>query len=80
MHFKIALFFIFFVLMACGKKKDDKKTDVYSCHTPSNNLSGCCSSHGGGKTCENLGDYVFTATRKLVCADNTVSPTCTGVY
>lgn len=40
-------------------------------------LGGCCSSHGGAKSCAS-GMYSFTADNKLICIDGTISPTCTG--
>jgi hypothetical protein len=57
-------------LMACGQKEP-------VCQSSSKSFTGCCSSHGGPKSCA-TNQYYFTDGGALVCTDNTDSPSCTG--
>ena len=72
------------VLARCGTEEDAKKstpstssssTPKDTCEKPSHSLSGCCSKHGGGKSCGD-GMYSFSSGGKLICSDGTTSDTC----
>lgn len=77
--FSICLFLGMFSFLGCGKKNAEI-ANAYSCHVPTNNLSGCCSSHGGPKYCADPSAMTFTSDNKLVCNDEKISPSCEGIY
>ncbi len=44
------------------------------CKSTTKSFSGCCSSHGGPKSC-GTGQYYFQGGR-LMCSDDQISPSC----
>ncbi len=62
--------FAFIVLSSCGSAP----TEV--CQASSKSYSGCCSSHGGVKSCGS-GSYDYLGT-SIECIDGSASPTCTS--
>lgn len=80
------LLLLFGLLAACGAPSQPPLSattveagPAASCNKPINSLTGCCSSHGGPKTCSTANEFVFFGTA-LGCADGSVSPTCTGKF
>jgi hypothetical protein len=79
----LAILFPLSILTGCSGGGGDSSSSTsytYSCYASGKSYSGCCSGHGGAKlTCNNLNpsQYDFRSDGKLVCADETVSPSCT---
>lgn len=78
--------FIVFSLVGCAKGDGSAGStsgaepgsggSTATCQTQSKSHSGCCSSHGGYAQCGS-GKACYTSGGSLVCADGTLSPTCT---
>lgn len=80
---KYYILFVLILVSSCGK--DSKKEEPINasasiapyCYDPINNMSGCCSDHGGIKKC-NQTDYYFDKDHRPLCNDNTISNDCVG--
>lgn len=74
----LILILIVSVCVPCGGDGGGSVSYDYTCVVPIKSYAGCCSGHGGAKTCSPpVNGYYFRSDTALMCADETSSPTCT---